>query len=86
MFSIAIFDFHHEEVILARDRLGIKPLFFSDSKDSFAFSSEIKSLIHLSDSKLQLNLDSLFSYLCFRYSVSGESFFLDFSHFLQDAG
>ncbi len=81
MFSIAIFDFQGGEVILARDRLGIKPLFYHNSTDSFAFSSEIKSLIHLSDSKLHLNLDSLFSYLCFRYSVSGESLFSGFFSF-----
>ena len=75
MFSIAIFDFVNEEVTLARDRLGIKPLYFHNFGDCFGFSSEIKSLVHLSDEKFELNLDSLCSYFCFRYPVSGETLF-----------
>ena len=80
MFSIAIFDFVNEEVTLARDRLGIKPLYFHNFGDCFGFSSEIKSLVHLSDEKFELNLDSLCSYFCFRYPVSGETLFLSLIH------
>ena len=81
MFSVAIFDFKKRETILARDRLGIKPLYYHKTDQYFSFSSEIKSLVHLSDKQFSLNLDSLCSYLSFRYPISGESMFSDIFSF-----
>jgi len=75
MFAFAVFDFVEEEVFIARDRLGIKPLYYLIDDGSFSFASEPKSLIHLSNRPFELNIDSLCSYLCFRYPVSGSSFF-----------
>ena len=45
MFSLAIWDAQENELLLARDRIGIKPLFYAETKDNgFAFSSEIKGI------------------------------------------
>jgi len=44
MFSIAIWDPQKQSLLLARDGLGIKPLYFFESDDGFAFASEIKSI------------------------------------------
>lgn len=44
-FSIAIWDRKKRSLLLARDRMGITPLFFYRSKDFFVFSSEIKALL-----------------------------------------
>lgn len=44
MFAFALYDSKIKTVWVARDRLGIKPLFFAHTKDYFAFSSDIKSL------------------------------------------
>ena len=45
-FAIAIFDFNKNELILLRDRLGVKPLFFyKTDKNSIVFGSEIKSIL-----------------------------------------
>jgi asparagine synthase (glutamine-hydrolysing) len=45
-FAIAIWDRNKTELILARDRVGIRPLFYSDQiKDTFLFASEIKSIL-----------------------------------------
>ena len=75
MFAFAIFDHQSLQTFLARDRLGIKPLFFNSSDSGFTFSSEPKSLIRSLNRSFKLNIDSVISYLCFRYPVSGASFF-----------
>ena len=45
MFAVAIWDKRQEELILARDRLGKKPLFYADTPHGFSFSSELTSLL-----------------------------------------
>lgn len=47
MFAIAIFDSRKERIVLARDRLGKKPLWFSTDKSGIFFSSELKGLFRL---------------------------------------
>lgn len=44
MFAFAIYDRATKKMFLARDRFGIKPLFYSESGDCFSFSSELKAL------------------------------------------
>ena len=45
MFAFAVFDSRSRKVTLARDRLGIKPLYYADTGKSLVFGSEIKSIL-----------------------------------------
>jgi asparagine synthase (glutamine-hydrolysing) len=57
MWAFAIYDKLEQTVFLARDRFGVKPLYYTDNNDEFLFSSEIKQL--LSDHNNELNIDTL---------------------------
>jgi asparagine synthase (glutamine-hydrolysing) len=63
MFAIAIVDSEKQELILARDKSGEKPLYFYQNQQSLAFSSEIKNLIGLLKSKPTISRPELEQYL-----------------------
>ena len=48
-FAIAIWDKNKQELFLARDRVGIRPLFYTTINNAFVFSSEIKSFLEFPD-------------------------------------
>lgn len=49
MFALAVYDSRTRTLILARDRFGIKPLFYAPGNDRLAFASEIRALLELPD-------------------------------------
>ncbi len=51
MFSFAIYDIDKKELLIARDRLGVKPLYWTIKKQEFIFSSEIKGILALGINK-----------------------------------
>lgn len=59
-FAFAIWDFKKKRLILARDRMGIKPLYYIDKKDYFAFASEAKAFLGLNGCwSAEINRESL---------------------------
>ena len=74
MFAFAIYDTRFNKLFIARDRLGIKPLFYKFENNELIFSSEVKSIIRLKKKKVRLNIDALSSYLSFRYPILNDSF------------
>ncbi|MCS5488993.1 asparagine synthase (glutamine-hydrolyzing) [Algoriphagus limi] len=80
-FAFAFWDGSNRELILVRDRFGVKPLFWSESEDLLAFASEPKSFFALGLEKIvaEEHLDELFFYR----HVSGENtVFEDIKRFL----
>jgi asparagine synthase (glutamine-hydrolysing) len=67
MFAFALYDRLAGVVTIARDRLGIKPLYYTDSGGRFAFASELKSLLALPFVEREIDAQSLFHYLSLMY-------------------
>jgi len=68
IFSFAIWDGKKKKLLIARDALGVKPLYYSSTEEGFTFSSEIKAIINIFPSNLVLDYQSLQQYLTFIWS------------------
>jgi asparagine synthase (glutamine-hydrolysing) len=69
MFAIALWDENQRQLVLARDRLGIKPLFYAQLPDRFLFGSEIKAIL-AEGLQPSLDLPALSHYLSLLYIPS----------------
>jgi len=67
MFAFAIWDARHKRLLLARDRFGIKPLYYSQNRDGLAFASEIKSLLTLDTREHRISLRGVSDFFTFGY-------------------
>ncbi len=67
MFAFAIWDDTRQSLLLARDRLGIKPLYYALAGDWLVFGSEIKALLRVPWLKRELDPAALHAYLTFNY-------------------
>ena len=70
MFAFAIWDGNKKQLLLARDRLGIKPLYYVSVGKQLIFASEIKSILQCPEIKRELDLEALNSYLAYRFITS----------------
>jgi asparagine synthase (glutamine-hydrolysing) len=70
MFAFALWDERSKTLLLGRDRLGIKPLYYINTGGEFLFSSEIRSLLMHPKVARSVNSDRIPEYLAFR-SISG---------------
>ena len=75
-FAFAIYDNEEKTIFLARDRMGIKPLLYRKTKDSFLFASEMKAIIAYEIPK-KIDFDSVHQYFRFNYIPSPNSIFED---------
>ncbi len=66
MFAIALWDKKEKKLVLARDRLGIKPLFYSVDLGRVLFASEIKPILR-EDGRADIDLQALHDYLSLNY-------------------
>ncbi len=78
MWAFALLDSNRKRLILARDRVGIKPLYIYQCDDNLYFSSEIKAIAEMVDGKLGLNHEVIGRYLVQSLlEVSNDTFFED---------
>lgn len=90
MFAIAIWDEPRRRLLLARDRLGIKPLFYAEHDEHLVWASEIKALLH-ADLPRRVDPVALHDYLSFDYVPGPRTMFegihkLPAGHLLTWAG
>lgn len=67
MFAFAILDIANNNLVLARDRMGEKPLYYQQSKNGFFFASELKSILSINGIDRQINHIALDCLLGFGY-------------------
>jgi asparagine synthase (glutamine-hydrolysing) len=75
MFAFAIWDRIQRVLFLARDRLGIKPLYYTLTRDGLVFASEVKALLAVSDRRSEVELDMLDAYMSVGYVPTGRTLF-----------
>ncbi len=75
MFAFAIWDANRHRLLLARDRVGIKPLYYTETRDVLVFASEAKALFEHPDVKPEVDLDALDIYLSLRYVPGPDTLF-----------
>jgi asparagine synthase (glutamine-hydrolysing) len=77
MFAIAIYDNLKQELLLVRDRLGIKPIFYFFNNNTFVFASEIKALFKANyiKQRKKINYDSISDFLHLGYIPQPTTFY-----------
>src|SRR5467141_848916 len=76
MFALAIWDRRSQRLILARDRLGKKPVYYAPTAAAFLFGSEIKSLLAWPDLPRAPNLSAIDRYLTLGYVSAPQTAFV----------
>ncbi|MEP7169996.1 MAG: asparagine synthase (glutamine-hydrolyzing) [Bacteroidota bacterium] len=87
MFAFAIYDFRSNELLIARDRMGKKPLYYGVFNNTLIFGSELKAVLQHPLVSKEINLDALNEYLTFEYIPTPHTIFkkinkLEASHYL----
>jgi asparagine synthase (glutamine-hydrolyzing) len=73
MFAFALYDRSNGEMLLVRDRFGIKPLYYCELPGGIAFASEIKALVRVLPDKPQPNLEAVGRFLQINFASGDET-------------
>jgi asparagine synthase (glutamine-hydrolysing) len=77
MFAIAIWDNRKQQLLLYRDRIGKKPIYYTMQNGKFTFASEIKSILQNDDISPEVNEIGLYHYLTFIHTPAPYTLFKD---------
>ena len=77
MFAFAVWDKQERTLFLARDRYGVKPLYYYKTDEIFIFASEVKAIIASGFYKLKLDTEGLVEYLTFQNFFTNKTLFQD---------
>jgi asparagine synthase (glutamine-hydrolysing) len=75
MFGLAVWDSCRRRLFLARDRLGIKPLYFTEAGGRLVFGSEIKAILQHPAVEAKLNVEGLSNFLSLKYVPAPQTMF-----------
>ncbi len=75
MFAFALYDHKRRQLFVARDRMGIKPLFYYADAKTYVFASDLKSLMAHSSVPCRMNSQMLSRYLSLGYPAGPETFY-----------
>lgn len=75
MFAFAIWDKPRKKLFLARDRFGIKPLYYTFDGNRFVFASEIKAILREGSVRAEFNSEALLDYVHFQFCLGDRTFF-----------
>jgi asparagine synthase (glutamine-hydrolysing) len=70
IFAFALWDYHKKILFIARDGMGVKPLYYMTSKSGFYFASELKSLNQVPDIDRSLNTEAIHYYISYLWCPS----------------
>ena len=73
MFAFAIWDTIRKKLFIARDRIGVKPLFYCVISGRLLFASELKSLLQFEEIKRQINYNALCQFVTYAYTIDGQT-------------
>ncbi len=77
MFALALWDRQNQELLIARDRYGVKPLYYSHQGGTFAFGSEQKAILKTNDFEKKLNNSALLEYFTFQNILTNQTLIHD---------
>ncbi|HEV3129066.1 MAG TPA: asparagine synthase (glutamine-hydrolyzing) [Solirubrobacteraceae bacterium] len=75
MFALAIWDRRHQQLLLARDRFGIKPLYYALDDGRLSFASELKALLRQPSFSREVDREALHSFLAFNSIPAPQTIF-----------
>jgi asparagine synthase (glutamine-hydrolysing) len=73
MFGFALWDIRRKRLLLARDRIGIKPLYYAEAGGRLLFASELKSILQIPDVERKLNWSAVSHLFTFLTTPADES-------------
>ena len=88
MFAFGLYDTDRRKLFLARDRFGIKPLYYYQNNDQFIFGSEIKAILASNVAPKDIDFSSFTDYFVYRYIPSPKTIWQDIkklpaAHYLE---
>jgi asparagine synthase (glutamine-hydrolysing) len=77
MFALAVLDLRTSKLLLARDPMGIKPLYYADRPQGFIFASEIKGILASGRVSREVNWQAIYDYFTYLYIPGSQTAFRD---------
>jgi asparagine synthase (glutamine-hydrolysing) len=75
MFALAVLDLRTSKLLLARDQIGIKPLYYSDGPKGFLFASEIKGILASGRTSREVDWQAVYDYFTYLYIPGSQTAF-----------